>query len=149
MAIPVSGASRRPPPRGDTRRAARSGALLAFAVAMTALTGVAYLVIGARIVTVLENPADQTVFGLIAGGGYLVATVVLAWFPRLWVFLLGVALQTFVIAQYLNLAPQRVPSYEVWGLALRVPQLLLLVALMVLAWRRMRRGSDVSGGGPR
>ena len=50
---------------------------------------------------------------------------------RLWV--LGALLQVAVIAQYLNLASEREPPFEPWGIGIRVVQAALLAVLVLLA----------------
>lgn len=52
--------------------------------------------------------------------------------------------QVLVIAQYFNVAPDRTPSYEVWGIVLRIIQALLLVGLIYLVVRSSPGQSDSS-----
>jgi hypothetical protein len=106
-----------------------------FAAAMALLTALAYFLIGFRVLTVLENPEDQTVFGLIAGSAFLIGALVLLLTDSRVVMGLGAIAQALIILMYFNLAPEREPSFEVWGILIRVVQVLLLGALAYLAIR--------------
>jgi hypothetical protein len=106
-----------------------------FAAAMAGVTSLVYFLIGFGAVTVLENPQDQTVFGLIAGAAFLAATMILLFFDSRVLWGLGALAQAFIIFTYFNLAPEREPSFEVWGILIRVAQALLLGALVYLAVR--------------
>lgn len=111
------------------RRALRYGA-----AAIAALIAVIYFLIGLRVLIVLDGDGNQ-IFGLFAsvafafGAGLLLAT------DRRILWTLGAILQVFVIVTYFNLASQRTPTFEVWGLLLRAIQLPLLAALAYLALR--------------
>jgi hypothetical protein len=76
------------------------------------------------------------VFGVLAGGAFLLGAVLLMRFDRRVLWMVGAAFQAFAIAAYFNVAPQRVPPYEVWGLSLKVAQAVLLVALLFLGIAR-------------
>ena len=104
------------------------------AAAISAVIAIMYFLIGFRVVTVLDTPSDQT-FGIAAAGMYVLGTVLLLAFDRriLWIF--GFALQVMVIYTYFNVASMRVPSYEVWGILIRVAQVLLIIPLLYLAAR--------------
>ncbi|MBZ0289564.1 MAG: hypothetical protein K8I30_18220 [Anaerolineae bacterium] len=104
------------------------------AAGLSALTAVIYLLIGFNIVTVLNTPTDQ-VFGFPAAIASVLGAVLLIWLDRRIVWILGAAFQVFVIYMYFNLAGQRSPDYEFWGVLLRVPQLIILVTLAYLSIR--------------
>jgi hypothetical protein len=105
------------------------------AVGLTTLIAVVYLLIGLQVVTVLENPSDQTAFGLIAATAFAVGAGILAWFDSRVVFGLGAAGVAFVIFTYFSLATERSPQYETWGIVLRVLQALLFLTLAYLTIR--------------
>jgi uncharacterized membrane protein len=117
-----------------------------FGAAMAAVAAGMYFLIAGRVVTVLDDaPRDQTIFGLIAGFGFALGVVLLLVSQRRVVWILGAALQVFVIAMYFNVAPNRTPHYEEFGLLLRIPQLLILLSLAYLALRAPRRGGRPAG----
>jgi hypothetical protein len=106
-----------------------------FAALMAALTAVMYFLIGFRVVTVLgDTNADQS-FGFFAGAAYALGAVLLVAFERRIVWILGAALQVFVIYTYFDLASQRTPTFEIWGILIRIAQVFILVALAYLAMR--------------
>jgi flagellar biosynthesis protein FliR len=123
-----------------------------FAAAMAAVTAAIYFVIGLGVVNVLDDSSGnaQAVFGGIAGLGFLVGVVLLLVSERRLVWLLGAVLQVSVIAMYFNVAPERTPNYEFWGLVLRVPQVLILAALgylLVKTWGKARGPKKVAHRG--
>lgn len=125
------------------RRVRRAAGVLALANALV------YSLIGAGIARVSSDAQSDAsflwVFGLIAGGAFLLGAVLLWAFDRRLLWWLGAAFQAFAIAAYVGVAPQRVPPFEAWGLSLKVAQGVLLVALIYLAvtrsasWRSPRR----------
>lgn len=117
-----------------TARAKRRRSIRYFAAAMSGATAVMYFLIGFHVVSVLDAPADQT-WGLIAGGAYAFGALLLLAFDRRVLWILGAILQVFVIYTYFNLASQRTPAYEVWGILIRIAQLMILIALVYLEVR--------------
>lgn len=116
-------------PSGTTRKAIRYAA-----VTLAALTALVYLLIGFQVLTVLDTPTDQY-FGFFAAAAYGLGVIFLLAVDRRPLWTLGALFQIFVITMYFNVAGQRSPAFEFWGVALRVPQLLLLIALSYLAMR--------------
>jgi hypothetical protein len=104
------------------------------AAALTALIAALYVLIGFNVLTVLDAPGDQS-FGFFAGAGYGLGMILLLSVRQRWVWMLGAVLQVFVMYTYFNLAVDRSPAYETWGIVLRVAQGLVLVALLYLALR--------------
>lgn len=104
------------------------------AVGLAGLTAVVYLLIGLRVLTVLETPSDQ-IFGFFACAGYGLGVFLLLRYDRRAVVILGALFQVFVIYQYFDLAAQRAPAFELWGLLLRIPQAMILIALVYLEVR--------------
>jgi hypothetical protein len=115
-----------------------------FAAFVSALTAVMYFLIGFHVVSVLDANADQT-FGIFAGVAYAFGALLLLAFDRRVVWTLGAILQVFVIFTYFNLASQRTPEFEVWGILIRIAQLLILVALLYLAARPASTASAEPG----
>jgi hypothetical protein len=96
-----------------------------------------YFLIGTHVLPVLENGGrDQTMFGIVAGCGFALGALLLLVAKHRIVWVLGAALQVAVIMIYFKVAPDRTPHYEVWGLTLRVPQVLILGALAYLSFSR-------------
>jgi hypothetical protein len=121
------------------------------AAVLAALTAGLYAVIATGVVTVLEGPADQvaatqTSFGVPAAIAYALGVFLLLRYDRWIVWVLGALLQMLVVAAYFNVAGERVPAFEMWGITIRVLQIALLAVLVALAIRAStRRGSgDVS-----
>jgi hypothetical protein len=112
------------------------------AAAFAVLISLVYFLIGFKAVTVLDNVDDQTAFGLMAGGAFLVGAMLIFLTDNRVLWGIGAVAQALIIATYFNLAPERIPSYEPWGISIRVLQVLLLGALVYLAMRR--KGSVVS-----
>jgi hypothetical protein len=121
------------------------------AAALAAATSLIYYLIGLRAVTVLENAEDQVAFGLIAGTAFLVGAVLILVIDSRVMFALGALAQVFIIWMYFELSSERTPSFEVWGVSIRILQALLLGVLAYLAirggradtWRRGEPGETV------
>jgi peptidoglycan/LPS O-acetylase OafA/YrhL len=125
-----------PGPAAESTVAARRRVARLAAATLSSVIAVLYALIASGLVTVLDGPTaarDQLAFATPAAVVYLVGAVLLLRFDqrRLWV--LGALLQAAVIAQYLNLASEREPPFEPWGIAIRVVQAALLAVLVVLA----------------
>ncbi len=120
--------------RDSGRRAIRyTAALLAAGAALV------YVLIGFEVIRVVDtNPPDMPSmlgFGLASGGAFLLGAVLLLLFDRRVLWILGGLFQVMAIAMYFAVAPQRDPSFEPWGIGLKVIQAVLLVALAWLALR--------------
>lgn len=116
------------------RRAEQRRPIRYFAAVMAGVAAIIYLLIGFHIVTVLEAPADQT-WTIAPAIAYALGAYLLVAYDRRLLWILGAVLQVFVIFTYLNYAPQRTPAFEVWGIVIRIAQLLILVALVYLEVR--------------
>lgn len=119
-----------------------------WAALLAGATAAMYFLIGFCVVSVIEAPCADQVFGTYAAVAYVLGMVLLLTFDNRLLWGLGAALQVMVIFMYFNLAAQRVPAYEVWGILLRVVQVVLLLALVYLAIRpttpRLVRGTGGS-----
>jgi hypothetical protein len=113
---------------------------------LAAASAVVYLLIGLEVLAVVElGPDDPSLlwFGIPASLAFLFgAVVMLVTERRLW-WTLGAAFQVFAIMAYFNVAPNRNPPFEFWGIALRIVQVLMLAGLVLLVTRypaRTRHG---------
>ncbi len=104
-------------------------------VGLSAIIALIYLLIGLRVLEVVDVPADQTSCGLIAAGAFALGALAFASANSRFVFGLGAAVVAFVIIAYFAIAPERSPEYETWGIMLKVLQAMLLVGLGYLAIR--------------
>lgn len=105
---------------------------------IAAIMALIYFLIGAgalRIVAGDGDPGFLFVFGALAGGAFLLGALLLMRFDRRWLWMLGAAFQVFVYWGYFSVAPDRTPSFEPWGITLRIVQVPLLIALLYLAVR--------------
>ena len=119
--------------------------------ALAATAAVVYLLIGFEVLQVVEvGPSDPSLlwFGIPAAAAFLFGAVVILVSERMLLWVLGAFFQVFTIFAYVGVAEDRTPSYEFWGIALRIVQTLILLALVVLisrypqsAWVR-RTGRD-------
>jgi hypothetical protein len=122
-----------------------------FAAAMAATIAVLYMLIGFSLVRVVKlaagEPSPQLFFGLPAALAFVFGAALLLATDHRWLWILGALLQVLVMFTYFSVAPQRVPSFETWGVLIRVVQVPLLVALGYLAvtWPEPTRRS---GGVP-
>ena len=110
------------------------------AAALAGLTAALYVLIATSAVSVIDPAAvqdarhDQLVFATPAAIAYALVAVLLLipGLDRRILWALGALLQLGVIAMYLSVAPGREPSFELWGVAIGVVQLLLLAAFVML-----------------
>ena len=106
---------------------------------VAAVMALIYFLIGGgvlQVVTPAEDPGFMFVFGALAGGAFMFGALLLMRFDRRWLWMLGAAFQVFVYWGYFSVAPDRTPSFEPWGIALRIVQVPLLMALLDLAVRQ-------------
>lgn len=108
------------------------------AAALAALNTVVYALIFAGVLSV--GRADEGELGIlgVAGVVYLALAAVLWFVPRPLVWAGATLMQLLVIAMYVAIAPERDPSFEVWGISLRVLQVAMVVALVTLLVRAVR-----------
>lgn len=107
------------------------------AAAAALVTAIIYGAIGLGVLSVVSETATDAppllMFGLSAGGAYVLGAVLLVALDRRVVWVLGAVLQVAVIVMYVAVAPQRTPPYELWGVTIKVLQALILVALVYLS----------------
>ena len=115
---------------------------------LSAGAAVVYLLIGFEVIRVVDiKPTDMSSmlgFGLASGGAFLLGAVLLLLFDRRALWVLGGIFQVMAIVMYFAVAPQRDPSFEPWGIGLKVIQAVLLVALAWLALRPSQAGRRVA-----
>jgi hypothetical protein len=104
-----------------------------------AVTAILYLLIGVGVLRVGESstgaPNDLFAFGAMVGGTFAVVAVLL-WFVRSRVLWWAVAvLQVIVLVGYVAAAGLRTPSFEPWGILVKVCQLAVLAAVLYLIVR--------------
>jgi hypothetical protein len=109
------------------------------AAGVAGVVAVLYFLIGIEILAV-GRPADGgapdlLAFGLLVGGAHLVAAVLLALFARRAVWLGVAAFQVMVIVGYFALADVRDPHFELWGLVVKLLQVVVLAMSAYLALR--------------
>ena len=121
------------------------------AAAVSAAMALIYFLIGLGVADVGAGPDDRTflwIFGGAAGGAFLLGAILLTFFDRRWLWVLGALFQAFVYWAYFDVAKTRDPAFETWGIALRIIQVPLILALAYLALRPPRR-ADLQAGTPR
>jgi hypothetical protein len=103
---------------------------LRVATAASAATAVLYLAIFAGVLSV--GRADVGELGIlgVAGGMFAVFTALLWWVRRPAVWLAVALVQLPLAAMYVAIAPERDPSFELWGLTIRALSVVLVVALV-------------------
>lgn len=108
------------------------------AALLAAANAVLYGLIASGVLSV--GRAEQGELGILGAGGvvYLVLAGVLWLLPRPVVWAGATVMQLMVIAMYLAIAPERDPSFELWGISLRVLQVAMIVVLVMLLVRRLR-----------
>lgn len=100
---------------------------------LSAAIAVIYYLIGFEVVNVMG--ADQVPFGRTAGTAFLVAAVAsFAWDQR-WMWVAWAGAQVFAFWTYFDFASERTPSFEFWGITIRVLQVILVGVLAFLVLR--------------
>jgi hypothetical protein len=113
-------------------------------------TAAIYLGIGLgvlRVVDAAEGAPDLFGFGASAAAAFLFGTVLLLRFDHRGLWVLGAILQVSVVVMYFAVAPQRTPSFEAWGLLIKVLQVAIFAGLLFLVVGTPRR-DPVEGFGP-
>ncbi len=117
--------------------------------ALAAASALVYLLIGVGVLEVVEmRPDDPSLlwFGLPAAAAFMFGALVMLRSESLTLWALGAVFQVFAISAYFGVAQGRTPAYETWGILLRVTQVLILVALVILLarWPTPQRGRGAS-----
>ena len=110
------------------------------AAGLAAAVATVYMLIGLSVISVVQvapgDEASMLAFGLPAAVAFGLGAVLLLATDRRWLWMLGGVLQVLVITMYFVVAPTRVPSFEIWGILIRVAQVTLLIGLIYLAVTR-------------
>jgi hypothetical protein len=108
------------------------------ALAASAMAAI-YFLIGLRVLDIGSSTSGEMVdiamFGFSAGLAFLFLAVLLAFTDRRWIWILAAIAQVWVYLIYFSVSGGREPPFEVWGIALRIIQLPLLVVLGYLSWK--------------
>jgi hypothetical protein len=110
------------------------------------VVGVLYLLIALQVIHVADTTGkDSPLLPMMAAAAaFWLGAVLLVLVDRWLVRLLGGAVQLVVLIGYFVVAPIRDPSYEAWGLLIKVAQVVilgLLLYLVVTARPRSRAAS--------
>ncbi len=110
------------------------------AAALAVLIAVVYLLLATGVLSLGEaEPGELGILGA-AGGVHLLLGVVLWLRPWRWLMAIVILVQLALAGMYVAIAPERDPSFEVWGLTLRGLSLLLVVALVLAMLPRRTPG---------
>jgi peptidoglycan/LPS O-acetylase OafA/YrhL len=108
------------------------------AAAASAAMAVIYFLIGLGVLSIGGSQSgemvDLFVFGVSAGSAFLVLAGLLALTDRRWLWVLAAIFQVWVFAIYFFVAGSREPPFEIWGVTLRVLQVVLFAGLVWLSW---------------
>lgn len=109
--------------------------LVAAAAAWAA--GVLYVLVGLGVLdvgsTVDPGAEDLVVFGLAAGAAQLLVGVALLVARGRAPLLLVIGFEILVVLMYVAVASVRVPAYEMWGVTIKVLEIVTIVAALALA----------------
>ncbi|NJD28466.1 MAG: hypothetical protein FIA92_09225 [Chloroflexi bacterium] len=125
-----------------SRRSVRYAAAF-IATAMAAI----YVLIGLDILQVVEDQAvgtDLFGFGMSAAALFAFGALLLVASDRRSLWVLGAILQVAVAVLYVAVSVNRHPPFEFWGVALRLLQVPLFLALVVLAVQPRTEASVVA-----
>jgi hypothetical protein len=127
-----------------------SPALRNVAVILSAVCAAVYFAIGLGLVYKQPPEGIQLwVFGFSSALAFALGVVLLLALPGRAVWILGALFMVFVIVAYVGVAPRREPSYEIWGISLKIAQALILVALLgLLAQERRKNAAQAPGPSP-
>lgn len=112
-------------------------------IVLAAASTLIYYLIGFGVITFPGGDfAGQTVFGLFAGTAFLAGTIAMVRYDKRALWVLGTLGLVFVTWAYFDVAPERDPSYEFWGIFLRVLQIPLLGIVGWLAMTTQKEGRE-------
>ena len=113
----------------------RSEVRLIGAIGALLMAGIYYL-IGFGVLNVGGTTSGDTVdlfmFGMGAGSAFLVISLLIALTDRRWIWAVVLVFQFLVFGMYVAVSGTRVPSFEIWGLTLRMIQLVVIACLVFL-----------------
>jgi hypothetical protein len=109
-----------------------AGAALLMAT-LYALIGFGVLDVGGTTQASASEAPDMWVFGVSAATAFLISAIVFLTVDRRWVWVAAIVFNVLVFAMYIAVSAMRAPAFEVWGMALRLIQFVLIGALGYLA----------------
>lgn len=115
--------------RVDIRHIGAAAALLMAGIYY--LIGIGVLNIGG---TANGGGVDLFQFGFGAGTAFLAIGVLLAVTDKRWMWAVALVFQFMVFAMYIGVSGSRAPAFEVWGVTLRVIQIVLIACLTYLTF---------------
>jgi hypothetical protein len=121
------------PPGWLNRLAEHAGLLRAVSVTLCAACAAVYFAIGMGLIYE-QRPGGMRlwVFGFSAALAFGAGVLLLLARPGRFAWMLGSAFMVLVIVAYVVVAPSRQPSFEIWGISLKIAQAVTLVALLGL-----------------
>ena len=115
------------------------------AASASALMAAIYFLIGLGVLSIGGSKSgemvDLTVFGFSAGTAFLILAGLLAITDRRWLWIVAAVFQVWVYVIYFAVAGSREPPFEIWGITLRVIQVVLLAGLVYLSWNAPQRNT--------
>ncbi len=118
------------------RLTADPGLLRNLAAVLCAGCALVYFAIGLGLVYEQRPDGVQLwAFGFSAALAFALGVVLLLARPGRVVWILGVLFQVFAIAAYIAVSRSRQPPFEIWGISLKVAQVLILAALLGLLYQ--------------
>ena len=79
-----------------------------------------------------SEKVDLVVFGFSAGTAFLIVAALLALTDRRWISVLSLLFQVSVYVTYIGVSGGREPAFEIWGITLRLIQLVVIASLFYL-----------------
>jgi hypothetical protein len=116
----------------STRAAVRRPALQRVAAAVAGLIALLYALLSAGVLEIPGASSEELgILGAAAGVFVVIAWMLWRWHSRiLWIAVAGI--QVLMGWMYLDIAPDRNPSFEVWGVTIRAVSVVLVVTLIAL-----------------
>jgi len=109
------------------------------AATASAAMALIYFLIGLGVLSIGGSASGETVdltmFGYSAGLAFLILAALLFLTDRRWLWVVAAIFQVWVYVIYFAVAAGREPPFEVWGITLRVIQVVLLAGLLYLSWK--------------
>jgi hypothetical protein len=117
--------------------------------AAAALSAMLYALIGVEILTIGDARSgenDLLAFGLTAGIAFVLVALVVAFAKSRWLLSLAGLFDVVVLVGYFAFAEMREPAFELWGLFVKLCQMIVLAAIAYVLVR-WPKGRSVGRGG--
>jgi hypothetical protein len=115
--------------------ARRRNRLPTVGAAVAGLTALLYFLIGYEYLSVVEGDDEPELVFIAAGLFYVLGVILLMSFDWRPLWVAGALLQGLTLYAYIDVADERTPAYEPWGIVIKVTQVVLLAVLVALALR--------------